>query len=149
MPFGRTSMLAPQATDLLAIHPACAKNNTASLVDCHMNANPATKPRMMVIKNLAKNGPVGVLKPRCTTTSEHIDHWTKMRRLLARSSELEASNRSPSSADSITAMRGYRFSLHTKRSYACLRPMLLLPGLVFRRDVALPQIPSAEQCLIV
>ena len=43
-----------------------AKNNAASLVDCHMNANPATKPRMMLIKNLAKNGPVGVLKPRCT-----------------------------------------------------------------------------------
>ena len=36
-----------------------------------------------------------------------------MRRFLARSSELEASNRSPSSADSITAMRGYRFSVHT------------------------------------
>ena len=40
-------------------------------------------------------------------------HWTKMRRFLVRSSELEASNRSPSSADSITAMRGYRFSVHT------------------------------------
>jgi hypothetical protein len=50
-----------------------AKNNAASLVDCHMNANPATKPRMMVIKNLAKNGPVGVLKPRCTIASERID----------------------------------------------------------------------------
>jgi hypothetical protein len=25
MPFGRTSMLAPQATDLLAIHPACSE----------------------------------------------------------------------------------------------------------------------------
>src|ERR1700678_2190182 len=36
-----------------------------------------------------------------------------MRRFLARSSELEASNRSPSSADSITAMRGYRFSVRT------------------------------------
>jgi hypothetical protein len=43
-----------------------AKNNAASLVDCHMNENSATKPRMMAIKNLAKNGPVGVLKPRCT-----------------------------------------------------------------------------------
>ena len=31
-----------------------------------MNANSATKPGMMPIKNLAKNGPVGVLKPRCT-----------------------------------------------------------------------------------
>src|SRR6202163_3776719 len=32
-----------------------------------MNANSATKPRMMPIKNLAKNGPVGVLKRCCTT----------------------------------------------------------------------------------
>jgi len=40
-----------------------------------MNANSATKPRMMPIKNLAKNGPVGVLKPRCTTTLERIGHW--------------------------------------------------------------------------
>jgi hypothetical protein len=32
-----------------------------------MNANSATKPGMMPIKNLAKNGPVGVLKRRCTT----------------------------------------------------------------------------------
>ena len=30
-----------------------------------MNANSATKPRMMPIKNLTKNGPVGV-EPRCT-----------------------------------------------------------------------------------
>ena len=37
-------------------------------------ANPATKPRMMPIKNLAKNGPVGVLKRCCTMTSERIDH---------------------------------------------------------------------------
>src|SRR6266478_3695097 len=35
-----------------------------------MNADSATKPRMMPIKNLAKNGPVGVLKPRCKTPSD-------------------------------------------------------------------------------
>jgi len=51
-----------------------AKNDITSLVDSPMNANAATKPGMMPIKNLAKNGPVGVLKPRCTTTSERIDH---------------------------------------------------------------------------
>jgi hypothetical protein len=39
-----------------------------------------------------------------------------MRRFLARSSELEASNRSPSSADCITTMRGYRVSVHTGTS---------------------------------
>jgi hypothetical protein len=55
-----------------------------SFVDCLMNANSATKPGMMPIKNLAKNGPVGVLKPRCTTTSERIDPWIRMRRSLAK-----------------------------------------------------------------
>jgi Integrase core domain len=38
-----------------------------------------------------------------------------------RCSELEASNRSPSSADSITAMRGYRFSVHTGPPFPCYR----------------------------
>ncbi len=37
-----------------------------SLVDRSVNVNLATKPRMISIKNLAKNGPVGVLKPCCT-----------------------------------------------------------------------------------
>ena len=69
------------------------------------NANSATKPRMMPIKNLAKNGPVGVLKPRCTTTSERIDHWTKMRRLLAKFT--------PSSADFTTTTPELKFSVHT------------------------------------
>jgi len=50
-----------------------------TLVDGTMNANAATKPGMMPIENLAKNGLVCVLKPRCTTTSERIGHWTKMR----------------------------------------------------------------------
>src|SRR5260221_3641708 len=58
-----------------------------------MNANSATKPRMMPIKNLAKNGPVGVLKPRCITTSERISRWAKMHQFLARFSEPEVSNR--------------------------------------------------------
>jgi transposase InsO family protein len=48
-----------------------------------------------------------------TTTSERIGHWTKMRRFLARFSGPEASNRPPSSADSITTIPGFRFSVHT------------------------------------
>jgi hypothetical protein len=47
------------------------------------------------------------------TTSESIGHWTKLHRLLAQFSGPEASNRSPSSADSITAMPGFRYSVHT------------------------------------
>src|ERR1700674_1947569 len=41
-----------------------AESDIISLGDRSMNANSATKPRMISIKNLAKNGPVGVLK-RC------------------------------------------------------------------------------------
>jgi hypothetical protein len=48
-----------------------------------------------------------------TTTSERIGHWTKMRRSLVRFSGPDASNRSPSSADSITTMRAFEFSVHT------------------------------------
>jgi hypothetical protein len=78
-----------------------------------MNANSATKPGMMPIKNLAKNGPVGVLKPRCITASERIGHWTKTRQPFARFSGPEASNPSPSLADSIAITSGFRFSVHT------------------------------------
>src|SRR5437762_1331451 len=44
-----------------------------SLVDDPMNANSATKPRMMPIKNLTKNDPVGVLKPCCTMPPASFD----------------------------------------------------------------------------
>ncbi len=50
----------------LRLFQRAAEDDKTTLVDCPMNANSATKPRMMPIKNLAKNGPVGVLKPRCT-----------------------------------------------------------------------------------
>jgi hypothetical protein len=43
-----------------------AEDDKTTLVDSTMNANSVTKPGMMPIKNLAKSGPVGVLKPRCT-----------------------------------------------------------------------------------
>ena len=51
----------------LRLFQRAAEDDKTILVDGTMNANSATKPRMMPIKNLAKNGPVGVLKPRCTT----------------------------------------------------------------------------------
>jgi hypothetical protein len=80
----------------LGLFQRATEEDKTILVDGTMNVNPATKPRMMSIKNLAKNGPVGVLKPRCTTTSERIDPWIRMRRSLARFSGPGASNRSPS-----------------------------------------------------
>jgi hypothetical protein len=48
-----------------------------------------------------------------TTTSEHIGHWIKMRRSLARFSALESSVRTRYLADFIITMPGVRFSLHT------------------------------------
>jgi transposase InsO family protein len=50
---------------------------------------------------------------RYTTKSERFDPWTKMRRSLAGFSGPEASNRSPSSGDSITTMPGFKLSVHT------------------------------------
>ena len=78
-----------QPTVCLRSVQSAAKNDMVSLVDSPMNANSAAKPSMMPIKNLAKNDPVGVLKPRCTTTSERIDHWTKMPRLSPDSADRE------------------------------------------------------------
>jgi hypothetical protein len=94
----------------LGLFQRAAEEDKTILVDGTMNANPATKPRMMSIKDLAKNGPAGVLEPRCTTTSGPIDHWTRMRRFLARFS---ASHRSRSWADSITTTSGFEFSVQT------------------------------------
>src|SRR5260370_16960544 len=48
-----------------------------------------------------------------TTTSEHIGHWIKMRRSLARFSALESSVRARYSADFIITTPGLRFSVHT------------------------------------
>jgi hypothetical protein len=56
----------------LRLFQRAAEDDITSFVDGTMNANSATKPGMMPIKNLAKNRPVGVLKPRCTTVSERI-----------------------------------------------------------------------------
>jgi hypothetical protein len=84
-----------------------AEDNKTILVDGTMNANSTTKPRMMPIKDLAKNGPVGVLKPRCTTKSERIDHWIRMRRSLAKS-----------------ANRKHQITHHPWRTSSPLRPSL-------------------------
>jgi hypothetical protein len=51
----------------LRLFQRAAEDDKTILVDGTMNANSATKPWMMPIKNFAKNGLVGVLKPRCTT----------------------------------------------------------------------------------
>jgi hypothetical protein len=56
----------------LRLFERAAEGDKTTLIDSTMNANSATKPRMMPIENLAKNGPVGVLKRRCTTDSERI-----------------------------------------------------------------------------
>jgi hypothetical protein len=90
-----------------------AEDDKTTLVDGTMNANSATKPGMMPIKNLAKNGPVGVLKPRCTTTLERIGHWIKMLRFLVRFSESEASNHTPSLAAFTNTTTELKFSVHT------------------------------------
>src|SRR5712692_6109623 len=48
-----------------------------------------------------------------TTTSERIDHWTRMLRSLAKFSESEASNHTPSLADFTTTTPELKFSVHT------------------------------------
>src|ERR1700737_4505071 len=48
-----------------------------------------------------------------TTTSEHIGHWIKIRRFLARFSAPESSVRTRYSADFIITTPGSRFSVHT------------------------------------
>jgi hypothetical protein len=45
-----------------------------------MNANSATTPRMMSIKNLTNNGPVGVLKRRFITRLARTFQSTRTRR---------------------------------------------------------------------
>ena len=72
-----------QPTVCLRLFQRAAEDDLVSLVDGTMNANSATKPRMMPIKNLAKNDPVGVLKPRCITRCVRIYPWGRMRQYRA------------------------------------------------------------------
>jgi hypothetical protein len=67
----------------------------------------------MPIKNLAKNGPVGVLKPRCIMRHGHTWSWIKMRPFLAQFSEPVWSGHLPSRAAFIINTSGVRFSVHT------------------------------------
>ena len=97
----------------LRLFQRAAEDDKTTLVDCPMNANSATKPRMMPIKNLAKNGPVGVLKPRCIMRRGRTWPWIRMRRFLARFSEPVWSGHLPSWADFITTTPVFRFSVHT------------------------------------
>ena len=69
-----------QPTVCLRLFQRAAEDDLVSLVDGTMNANSATKPSMMPIKNLAKNGPVGVLKPRCITWLARTFRSTRTRR---------------------------------------------------------------------
>src|SRR5258705_8733950 len=92
---------------------AATENLSASLLNHLMNMDQASGPRMPRIKKLVLRDPVGVPSSCCTTTSERIDHWTKMRRSRARFSRQEASNRIPSLVDFITITPGFRLSVHT------------------------------------
>src|SRR6476660_9601159 len=92
---------------------AATENLSASLLNNLMNMDQASGPRMPRIKKLVLRDPVGVPSSCCTITSERIDHWTKMRRSLAKFSESEASNHTPSSADFTTTMPELKFSVHT------------------------------------
>src|SRR5665647_2013142 len=92
--------------------PRAAEHNIIGLVDRLMDKNRQAEPWMPPIQKLAKAGPVGVIKLRCTTTSEHIGHWTKTRRSLARFSGLESLVHTRSLADSITITFEFRFALY-------------------------------------
>ena len=93
---------------------AATENLSASLLNNLMNMDQASGPRMPRIKKLVLRDPVGVPSSCCTITSERIDHWTKMRRSLAKFSESEASNHTPSSADFTTTPPEPKFSVHTR-----------------------------------
>ncbi|MET4214502.1 hypothetical protein ABIB95_009361, partial [Bradyrhizobium sp. LA2.1] len=67
-----------------------AEGDIASLVDGPMNANSATKPRMISIKNHAKSGPVGVLKPRCTMVTDRTKALTTPHRIKPTSTSRQA-----------------------------------------------------------
>src|ERR1700688_4389790 len=59
-----------------------------------------------------------------TTTSEHIGHWIKMRRSLARFSALESSVRTRYSAGFIITTPGSTFSVHTGHCSLTAGPLL-------------------------
>src|SRR5665811_1553854 len=92
-----------------------AEHNIIRLVDRLMDKDRQTEPWMPPIQKLAKAGPVGVIKLRCTTTSEHIGHWIKMRRSLARFIRPESFVHTRYSAGFIITTSAFSFSVHTPR----------------------------------
>src|SRR6202022_3072091 len=77
---------------------AATENPSASLLNHFMNMDQASCPRMPRIKKLVLRDPVGVPSSCCIIASERIDPLTRMRRSLAKFSESEASNHTPSLA---------------------------------------------------
>jgi hypothetical protein len=61
-----------QPTVRVGCSQVAAKDNSARPLNCLMSADPQAGPRMPRIKQLPKLGPVGVLKPCCTTTCVRI-----------------------------------------------------------------------------
>jgi hypothetical protein len=87
-----------------------AENNIIRLGDRLVDEDRQTKPWMPPIQELAKTGPVGVIKLGCTTAFEHIVHWMKMRQSLARFSVPESSPQIRSLADFIVTTSEFKFS---------------------------------------
>jgi hypothetical protein len=86
---------------------------------------------MMPIKNLAKNGPVGVLKPRCTMARARIYPWTRMRRSRAPSNGLGRFFAAQFSAGCTTNMSGFDFrqaqGLRSEEDGSGCEPIRLIP----------------------
>ena len=61
---------------------SAAEKHAIGLLDDRVNPHLVRKPGMMCVQNLTPEGLVGVLKPCCTTPSEHICLCTRMRRLM-------------------------------------------------------------------
>ena len=132
---------------LTVVFQRAAEDDITSFVDCPMNANSATKPGMMPIKNLATNGPVGVLKPRCIIAAAPIRALTAARRIKPTSPHCRSARqpnpadaplidaeilfRQPGPAHSSTETSSSRYS----RSYL-LKSALLLPAAIYLRSAA-------------
>ena len=109
-----------------------AEHDIISRADGLVNANSAaTKPRMMPIKNLAKNGPVGVLKRCCTTVSERIGLRIMLHRSLARYTAPVSFVQALSWADFITTMVGFEVFWYTQPAFVASHGTL--SGTIFLR----------------
>src|SRR5450756_2950678 len=93
------------------------EHNIIRLVDRLMDKDRQTEPWMPPIQQLAKAGPVGVIKLRCITPSERISLCTRMRRFLVRFIRLESFVHTRSSASFTITTSGFKFSVHTGRRW--------------------------------